>query len=55
MVALTDASGTVVASYTYDAFGSITSSENISNGWSNPYRYDGADSVLYDGEKGYIG
>ena len=53
VVALVDASGNVVANYTYDAFGVITSSsENFPNNWSNPYRYDGADGVLYDGETG---
>lgn len=45
---LTDASGSVVASYLYDAWGSLTSSESFANGWSNPYRYDGRDGARYD-------
>lgn len=43
---LTDASGTVVASYVYDEFGVPTScSETLPTGWSNPSRYDGRDGV----------
>jgi YD repeat-containing protein len=42
VVALVDTSGTVQASYSYDAFGNLTSSsETLANGWSNPYRFDG--------------
>ncbi len=48
-----DASATVKASYSYDAFGNLTSSsETLANGWSNPYRYDGAQGVRYDTETG---
>jgi RHS repeat-associated protein len=55
VVALVDASGNTVASYSYDAFGQLTSaSENFGSGttWTNPYRYDGKDGVRYDGETG---
>ena len=53
VVDVTDSSGTVVASYSYDAFGALTSSsENFPNGWSNPFRYDGAQGVRYDSETG---
>lgn len=55
VVALVDASGATVASYSYDAFGSLTSfSESFGSGviWTNPYRYDGRDGVRYDGETG---
>jgi YD repeat-containing protein len=53
VVALSDASGNVVASYGYDAFGAPTSiSESFTNGWTNPYRYDGRDLVRFDGETG---
>ncbi|MEO7019843.1 MAG: RHS repeat-associated core domain-containing protein, partial [Ktedonobacteraceae bacterium] len=52
VVALTDSSGTVVASYSYDAFGALLSSSENFGGWSNPYRYDGADLVRYDSETG---
>ncbi|MEO7020732.1 MAG: RHS repeat-associated core domain-containing protein [Ktedonobacteraceae bacterium] len=52
VVALTDSSGTVVASYSYDAFGALLSSSENFGGWSNPYRYDGADLVRYDTETG---
>ena len=53
VVALTDASGNVIASYSYDPFGVLlSSSENFPNGWSNPLRYDGRDKVLYDSETG---
>jgi len=53
-VALTDASGNIVASYSYDEFGNLQpgSTENFPNGWTNPYRYDGAEGVLYDPETG---
>ncbi len=51
VVALVDTSGNVVASYAYDAFGSlISSSESFQSGWSNPFRYDGAEGVRYDPE-----
>jgi RHS repeat-associated protein len=51
VVALVDTSGNVKASYSYDAFGALTSSsETLANGWSNPYRYDGAELVRYDTE-----
>ncbi|MEO7020734.1 MAG: RHS repeat-associated core domain-containing protein, partial [Ktedonobacteraceae bacterium] len=52
VVALTDSSGTPKASYTYDAFGILLSSSETLEGWSNPYRYDGADLVRYDSETG---
>ena len=56
VVALVDATGASVASYTYDAFGQITAaSENFGSGtttWTNPYRYDGRDGVRSDGETG---
>ncbi|GEM_PF-2623009 len=53
VVALVDTNGTVQASYSYDAFGNLTSSsETLANGWSNPYRYDGAEGVRYDPETG---
>ncbi|MGH2486056.1 MAG: RHS repeat-associated core domain-containing protein, partial [Ktedonobacterales bacterium] len=52
-MALTDATGAVVASYTYDAWGVVTSdTEAFSNGWHNPYLYDGRDGARYDGETG---
>lgn len=48
MVALTDVSGTTVASYAKDVFSTLTSTmETFANGWSNPYRYDGRDGVCY--------
>ena len=51
VVALVDTNGTVQASYSYDAFGNLTSSsETLANGWSNPYRFDGAELVRYDPE-----
>ncbi|HEX8777489.1 MAG TPA: RHS repeat-associated core domain-containing protein [Rhodanobacter sp.] len=51
---LSDASGTTVAAYAYDVFGTLTSTlETFSNGWSNPYRYDGRDGVRYDPETGF--
>ncbi len=53
VVALVDAQGNVAASYAYDAFGQLTTaSESFGSGtiWTNPYRYDGRDSVRYDGE-----
>jgi RHS repeat-associated protein len=53
VVNVTDRSGTVVASYAYDAFGAlVSSSESFPNGWSNPFRYDGAQGVRYDAETG---
>ncbi len=53
VAAVTDSSGTVVASYTYDAFSALTSSsESFPNGWSNPFRYDGGQGVRYDTETG---
>jgi RHS repeat-associated protein len=53
VVALTDRSGSVVASYAYDAFGALTSSsESFPTGWTNPFRYDGAQGVRYDAETG---
>lgn len=55
VVALVDANGTTVASYSSDAFGQLTSAnENFGSGttWTNPYRYDGRDGVRYDGETG---
>ncbi|MGH2517471.1 MAG: hypothetical protein ACRDHP_17615 [Ktedonobacterales bacterium] len=42
VVALTDVTGTVAASYSYNEFGTLTSSsENFTSnpeGWTNPYR-----------------
>lgn len=55
MVALVDAQGNTVASYSYDVFGQLTAaSENFGGTtiWTNPYRYDGCDGVRYDGETG---
>jgi YD repeat-containing protein len=52
VVAVTDSSGNVVASYTDDAFGSVTATETFPNGWSTPFRYDGAQGVRYDAETG---
>ena len=55
VVALVDASGASVASYSYDAFGQLSAaSENFggTTTWTNPYRYDGRDGVRYDGETG---
>jgi RHS repeat-associated protein len=53
VVDVTDHSGSVVASSSYDAFGALTSSsESFPNGWSNPFRYDGAQGVRYDAETG---
>lgn len=55
---LVDASGNVVASYSYDTWGNLTSaSENFGSGvtWTNPYRYDGRDGVRYDEEAGHLG
>jgi RHS repeat-associated protein len=52
---LTDASGGVVATYTYDTWGTLTaSSESIpnANGWTNPYRFDGRDGVRSDAATG---
>lgn len=55
-MALTDSTGTVVASYSYDTFGILTSSSesflNDPAGWTNPYRYDGRDGVRYDSATG---
>ncbi len=51
VVNLTDVHGAVVASYSYDTWGALTSvSETIpnANGWVNPYRYDGRDGVRSD-------
>src|SRR5579884_4159506 len=53
VVALVNGSGTVAASYSYDAFGNLlASSGSFANGWVNPYRYDGRDRVRYDAETG---
>ncbi len=52
VVALVDTNGTVQASYSYDAFGNLTSSSENLSGWSNPYRFDGAELVRYDPETG---
>jgi RHS repeat-associated protein len=53
VVALSDANGIIAATYSYDEYGILTtSSETFANGWSNPYRYDGRDSVRYDPETG---
>jgi RHS repeat-associated protein len=52
VVAVTDASGTIAATYSYDAYSVPASSGSFHNGWSNPYRYDGKDGVRYDPETG---
>lgn len=53
VVALVDGSGNRVAEYGYDAFGVPTEvTESFTNGWTNPYRYDGRDRVRYDAETG---
>jgi len=55
VVNLTDASGAVVATYSYDTWGNLLSaSESIpnANGWSNPFRFDGRDSVQFDATTG---
>jgi RHS repeat-associated protein len=53
VVALTDASGTPVASYGYDAWGVVTvDTEHFASGWHNPYLYDGRDGARYDAETG---
>jgi RHS repeat-associated protein len=53
VVALTDASGTSVAAYGYDAWGAVTvDTEHFGNGWRNPYLYDGRDGARYDAETG---
>lgn len=45
VVALVNAQATVAASYSYDAFGQLTSASSENFGgtttWTNPYRYDG--------------
>jgi RHS repeat-associated protein len=53
VIALVDATGTPVASYSYDSWGNLTSSsESFTNGWTNPYRYDGRDGARYDASDG---
>jgi len=53
VVNLADTNGNSVASYSYDSWGNLTSSsESFSNGWSNPYRYDGRDGARYDAATG---
>jgi RHS repeat-associated protein len=53
VVALTDASGTSVAAYAYDAWGVVQmDTEHFANGWRNPYLYDGRDGARYDTETG---
>lgn len=53
VVALTDATGNAVATYAYDEFGEVTvDTEHFSNGWHNPYLYDGAEGVRYDAVTG---
>jgi RHS repeat-associated protein len=50
-----DASGAVVASYSYDTWRHLAaSSESIpnANGWVNPYRFDGRDGVRCDAATG---
>ncbi|HEX8996236.1 MAG TPA: RHS repeat-associated core domain-containing protein [Ktedonobacterales bacterium] len=50
---LSDTSGVVVAGYLYDSWGDLTSSnETFTNGWSNPYRYDGRDGARSDAATG---
>ncbi|MEO7020730.1 MAG: hypothetical protein ABI234_11315 [Ktedonobacteraceae bacterium] len=52
---LTDSSGTVVASYSYDAFGALlSSSESFPSGWSNPYRYDGEMGLYWMSVRAYF-
>lgn len=56
VVNLLDAAGAVVASYSYDTWGAQTSAtENFGAGvtWTNPYRYDGRDGVVYDPADGF--
>ena len=51
VVALVDANGNAVSSYSYDAFGAVlTDTDNFANGWRNPYLYVGAARVRYDAE-----
>lgn len=51
VVALVDGGGTTVATYAYDTYGAPTSVwESFTNGWHNPYLYDGLDRVRYDSE-----
>ncbi|MGZ6392389.1 MAG: RHS repeat-associated core domain-containing protein, partial [Ktedonobacterales bacterium] len=52
VVALTDAGGTTVATYSYDTFGTPTIWESFTNGWHNPFLYDGHDGARYDSETG---
>jgi RHS repeat-associated protein len=52
VVAPIDANGNVAATYSCDAYGVPSSSENFANGWSSLYRYDGQDGVRYDPETG---
>jgi RHS repeat-associated protein len=53
LVSLVDANGVSVASYSYDSWGNLTaSSESFTNGWTNPYRYDGRDGARYDASDG---
>ncbi|HEX8996242.1 MAG TPA: RHS repeat-associated core domain-containing protein [Ktedonobacterales bacterium] len=56
VVDLTDTNANLVASYSYDSWGNLTSSNetftNGANGWSNPYRYDGRDGARYDASTG---
>ena len=53
VVALTDATGTAVATYDYDAWGVVSvDTEHFANGWRNPYLYDGRDGARYDAETG---
>jgi len=53
VVALVDSNGNAVSSYSNDAFGAVlTDTDNFSNGWRNPYLYDGKDDVRYDAETG---
>ena len=56
-IAFIDAQGTMVVSYSYDAFGQLASFSETFGGttsptWTNPYRYGGRDGVRYDGETG---
>ncbi|MGZ3715837.1 MAG: RHS repeat-associated core domain-containing protein, partial [Ktedonobacterales bacterium] len=52
VVALTDAGGTTVATYSYDTFGTPTSWESFSSGWHYPFLYDGHHGARYDSETG---
>jgi RHS repeat-associated protein len=53
VVALVDSNGNAVSSYSYDVFGNVQSdTDRFSNGWRNPYLYDGAFRDYFDNETG---